>query len=175
MSAITGILVMLYRLDHPDGTVRLSTLGYDWTDGEGHTWLGAGAVLREGPVGPSADTSGGELTVVFSGATQALVAEAQTLPIRTRFWRGAVVLAGSPLAQVAGPFDTFAGICERPSIRFDPAGGISIELTVQSFMIDFARSDRVIFSGETQRRIDPADISADFVADLADVRLTAGR
>lgn len=162
------ITANLMQLDHPDGVLRMSTLPYDWTDPEGRTWIGGGAVLSLTARGPQGGLDGGAIVVTWNGASQALIAEASAADLlRSRLWLATVWLADDGQTREHGPIDAWAGLVETPEINADPAAP-SITLTAQSPLLDLGRSRRVTFSPEEQKRLDPDDTSADWIAGLAD-------
>lgn len=164
------IVAATMQLDHPDGPIRLSTLPYDWEDPEGRVWLGAGGIVTIGARGPASGVDGGAFTVTWSGADPALIASAfDGRVIRLRFEAATVWLDGEPLARVGAPMDVWAGLCEAPAIAADPAAP-GVVLTIQSPLLDLGRTRRTLFDPDTQKRLDPDDTAADWIAMLADYR-----
>lgn len=154
------ILAQLMRLDGPDGVIRMSTLPFDWTDADSVTWIGGGGFLSVSPRGATAAIDGGSMSITWSGATLALLAEAQKPGIiRSPFRMVSVFIddSSSPLVQVGDAFDAFAGLAETPEIDNDP-GSPKITLTVQSPMLDLRRIRPV--------RLEGAETLADYDPDL---------
>lgn len=149
------ILAQLMRLDGPEGVIRLSSLPFEWTDALGAVWA-PGAFLGVSPRGSTSAIDGGSISIVWSGASAALLATAQHPGvIRSPFRMVTVFLDGEPLAQVGDEFDAFAGLAETPEIGNDPANP-TITLTVQSPMLDLARARPVRLKGaERMQEVDP--------------------
>lgn len=149
------IVAQLMRLDGPEGVIRLSSLPFEWTDGDDAVWTPA-AFLGISPRGSTSAIDGGSLSIVWSGASAALLALAQHPGvIRSPFLMVSVFLDGEPLAQVGDAFDAFAGLAETPEIGSDPANP-TITLTIQSPLLDLARPRPVrLLGAEKMQDVDP--------------------
>jgi len=149
------IIAQLMRLDGPLGVIRLSSLPFEWTDAFGAVWS-PGAFLSISPRGSTSAIDGGSLSIVWSGASAALLATAQNPGIiRSQFRMVTVFLGGEPLVQVGAEFDAFAGLAETPEVSADPANP-KITITVQSPMLDLVRARPVRLKGaERMQDIDP--------------------
>lgn len=158
----------LFQLSHPDGVLRLSTLGWDWTDPEGRTWLGGANVLSWSARGATAAEDGGSFTVIWNGATEALLAAALDSRLqRTPAWAASVTLDDDGQTRTAGPFNVWAGMIDPPKIIADPANP-SIEITVNSYLLDLRRARPTRLSQRAVRERDADDTGGDWIDTLAD-------
>lgn len=162
------IVAQVMQLDHPSGISRMSTLTHDWTDPEGRTWIGGGGIVSISPRGPETAVDGGTFAVTWNGATAALIAEAlHPSLLRAGFYVATVWLEDDGQTRIGDPVDEWRGLVETPDINADPAAP-SITITVQSVLLDLGRARRVVMTPKAQQEIDPDDISANWVAMLAD-------
>lgn len=164
------IIANLMQLDHPDGIIRVSTLPYEWTDPEERVWLGGGPIISISERGPATGGDGGSISVVWSGASAALIAAAfEPMLISSRFEMSTVWLGDDGVTRIAGPMDPWAGLVETPSIIADTVSP-SISIVVQSPLLYLGSTRRTLFDPETQQRQNANDTSANWVAQLADYR-----
>jgi hypothetical protein len=163
-------IARLIRLDAPSGPVRMSTLPADWTDPEGATWIGGGAVLAIGPGPASSGAEATSVTIEWTGASPALIALAQDPGLlRARLTLMTVELdpATQPPTRIGQPFDRWAGLCDMPAISADPADP-RVSLTAHAAMIDLGLVREILLTDEAQRAKDPEDTGGSFVAGLSD-------
>lgn len=157
-------MIGLYRLDHPDGAIRMSTLPFDWTDNDAVTWIGGGALLAVSDATSQIGDAGASLTVTLSAADAALVATARETDangrnkiegVRLRLW--VAIVGGDPLLRIGDALQQFDGVAEAPVIDADPQQP-TISVTAESrilrlnrrrpFRLDDAYQQEV-FAGDT--------------------------
>lgn len=164
--AAPGIIALLMQLDHPDGAIRMSSLVYDWTDAAAALWVGGASVLDFGATTAQRGTAGGAVTVTWNGADEALLATAQDGKVAGSRLNRLLAFIDETGAQVDGLITEWRGICEEPSIDFDPAFP-SITLTAESLALRLGRARPVRLTPADQARWHPGDTGFDFVAGLA--------
>lgn len=141
-----AIIAQLMRLDGPQGVIRLSSLPFEWTDSLGAIWK-PGSFLRLSARGSTSAVDGGSFTLVWSGASAALLSIAQDAGvIRSKFYMYSIFLDELTLQQIGQPFDELAGLSETPDIDSDPAAP-AITLTIQSPLLDLAKSRPIRLKG----------------------------
>lgn len=167
------ILTSLIELQHAAGTLRLSTLTWNWDDPEGRTWLGGGRVLSFDRKEATADEVGGALTFKWSGATQDLI----DLSLDPSITRAPVRVWTITLDEIAGELvrtatlDSWSGYAETPEIGGDPSEP-EINLVAQPVLIDLGEARSTPFSRRAIRAIDANDTGGDFIETLVDATVT---
>lgn len=157
------------QLDHPDGIIRMSSLPYVWTDPEGRTWQPGASILsfEERERGDAADPGG--LTITLTGDSQTNVADLfDPSVVGSKLLVETVYLDDDGITRVAGPLDSFVGIVDTPEFVRDPSKP-TISISAESPLMLLGRTRRVIFDEATQSSLDPADISARWIAKLRDI------
>jgi len=166
----SGIVALLMELEHPDGTVRMSSLsgGESWVDGDAIPWLSGGGILTFGPTFTRMGVTGGALTVTWNGADPDLMSKARDGKVAGAPFTRYIAFIDSNGAQVGDKIVDFKGICETPSVSLDPSNP-TITLTVESRVLRLRRKRTFRYTPESQARYFPGDTGFDFVAGLQDV------
>ena len=115
-----GFIAILMKLDLSGGSLRLSTLPFDWVDGQAASWLGAAGVVTMGESFERLGVEGGAMTLVWNGANAALMAAARDPSIFGATFTRAIATVGDDGVEVGTSIIDFVGKCEMPSINPDP-------------------------------------------------------
>lgn len=163
LNGAPGSVATLMRMDHPDGILRFSTLGFNWEDAGGISWTGAYGVIDAGDPFTKMGVKGGAIEVRWTGATSGLMEAAQHPKlIGSKFWRSIAFLDENS-NQVGGQIIDFVGYCQKPRIK--ARRGV-ITMQVESRLIRLRRRREVRMTPGDHQKYFPGDTGFDFVAGL---------
>jgi hypothetical protein len=148
------------------GTIRLSSLAWDWSDGAA-TWLGARGVLSFGEAVSVTGLASAGMVLTWSGASAALMAAARDAQIFGAVFRRYIGVFSIHGVIVGSLVQDFEGLCEAPDIDMDPASP-TISITVESRAITLNRPNVTRYTPTHMRSGGSSDSFADFVAALQD-------
>jgi len=169
---VAGFVAVMGELELTGGTLRVSTLPYDFTDSNAVLWSGAAGVVSYGGAPSATSLTGSPLTVIWSGASSALISAARDADILNSAFNQWLYVMDGGGNQVNDPILLFSGFCETPDINPDPEDP-TITLTVEGDSVTLGRPNDFRMTPERQKRDYPADTFFDYVASLVDKEITA--
>lgn len=171
LTALTGSSIEPYyavEMLFDSGTIRLWT-GHGNRTIESNTYLGAGNVMSISGLEEASDLSARNATLVFSGIPTSFLSLALQEPYQRRKVR---VLFGE--RSVSDTIVVFSG--QANTMRIQDSGDTStIELTVESRLIELERSRIRRYTHEDHISRNPGDTFFSYVADLQDRSIVWGR
>lgn len=171
LSALTASQIEPYfavELIFDSGTLRLWT-GYGERTIDGETYVGAGDFLSVGGMDETADLSAKSATITLSGVASELVSLSLQEPYQRRKVR---VLFGE--RSVTDFIVVFSGQADTMRI-VDTADSATIELTVESRLVELERPRIRRYTHEDHISRNPGDNFFSYVADLQDKSIVWGR
>ena len=136
---------------------------------EGNTYLGAGSLMGVGELEEVGDLSAKSATITFSGIPSELIALALVEPYQRRVCR---VLLGE--ISTSSVIEMFSGKMNTMTIE-DAPDAATIQLTVESRLIELGRSKPRRYNHESHIARYPGDNFFSVVADLQDRQVPWGR
>jgi len=170
--ATGGFVAIMGELSLPSGTIRISSLPYNFTDNNSVLWVGASGVVSYGAAPSATSLIGAPLTVIWSGASSALISAARDAEILNSEFKQFMYFFDISGNQVSNPLLLFSGFCETPEINPDPENP-TITLTVESDSITLNRPNEYRMTPERIRRDHADDTFFDYVASLVDKEIKA--
>lgn len=162
-----GFVAVLLKLDLSGGALRLSTLPFDWVDGQSVTWYGAAGIVSVGEAFERLGVEGGAMTLTWHGADPDLMGAARDAAIFGATFTRAIATIGDNGVEVETALIDFVGECEIPEILPDP-NEPSITLTVENELVKLRRRHAYRYTPEHHKRFFAGDTFFDYVADLQD-------
>ena len=165
-------LLVLVQLDFASGTVRVCNAGYSF-EWDGHVWTGLGNMGGISAVSEGEDLEMYGVTLTLSGVPPELIAVALGSGYQ-----------GRPATIWLAPLDSEYRLINDPSIIFkgrmdtmpiEVGAQASIQLTVESRLVDWERPRDRRFNHPDQIAEYPADKGLEYVAQMAEKELVWGR
>jgi len=169
---VDGYVAVMGELILASGTLRVSTLRWDFTDTNSVFWAGAAGVVSYGEAPSTTGLVGGPLTVVWSGADKALIAAARDPEMLNSVFNQYLYTFSLSGNQVGVPISLFSGFCEIPDINPDPENP-TITLNVEVDSLNLNRPNNYRMTPERLKRDHTGDTFFDYVASLYDKTITA--
>lgn len=164
--------LVLVELDFVEGIVRLSNTSYN-IEWDGHTWIAAGNLGTVSAIEEGQDLQEYGCTLTLSGISADYIAKC----LGTGYQGRSASIWLAPLTDdyqiLAAPIVIFKGSMDTMPISL--GSDASIQLTVESKLIDWERPRVRRYNNEDQTAEFPADRGFEFVALMVEKELVWGR
>ena len=138
----------------------------------GITYVGTGALLNISDVTETADIRAAGASITLAGLDPTIIALAISQPYQGRLCK---IKFGVFENNVASDLiDLFVGYMDQMTIN-EAADSCTIQLSVESKLIDLERPRTTRYTAESQKSTYPNDLAFDFIPELQDQPLTWGR
>ena len=158
-----GVVALLSELVTDGGSLRLSTLTFDWDDANGDTWFGSKGVVDHGP----SHTGEGSIEVKWSGASTDLLSAARDADLAGATFIRKIAFISNAMIQVDDLITEFEGVCQVPDITMDLEAP-TITMRVESDVVTTRRENTFRYTKERVRSENAADTFCDLTAGLAE-------
>ena len=150
-------------------TIRAWTGQGTLTLGDGTEWVGAGQLLSISSIEETQEMAAKGASITLTGIPSNLISLALTQPYQGRVCKIYFGVMGEQIFN-----ELFSGYMDQMNIE-DGADYATIEMKIESKLIDLERARVARFTSGYQKSVYPSDLGLDFIEDLQDKQIVWGR